>query len=392
MTKKSKNKALELNINEVEIWQEFINVKAQSIQISEIYLDPNNPRLQTPHKQRVSDARIGEQKIQDSCLEELKKGGIRDLTESIRNSGFWTLDRIVLRPLKDGKFVVIEGNRRIAALRTLEESHQKGRITLPENVYGGIKKFEALIYHGNNPDISWIIQGFRHSPGIKAWKEYPQAEFLAKFEKKSKKSANEIAAIFGMSTPQVTHLIRSYYGFEDAKKDKEYGYDLSPEKFGHFDEIIFKKESIQKWLEWDDTERKFKNKKNLKRYLNWATQPYEDTGKPRIDISTTTRDVLSDIVQPKYEKTLEKFEEGKIGTLKEVEKELNEEEVRRQPIDIPKMIDELENAKKVAETLPIPRLQLIREDEDKAQKEKLLNVMEDLKRILEQQIKNLEKF
>lgn len=77
--------------------------------------------------------------------------------------------------------------------------------------------------------------------------------------------------------------------------------------------------------------------------------------------------------------------------MKEVEKELSEEEERREPIDVPKIIEEFEYAKKVAETLPIPRLQLVKEDEDKTQKEKLLKVMEDLKKILEQQIKNLEK-
>jgi hypothetical protein len=215
--------------------------------------------------------------------------------------------------------------------------------------------------------------------------------FFAKFEKESKKPANEIASIFGMKTPEVTHLVRSYYGFEDAKKDKEYGDELSPEKFGHFDNIIFKKDDLQNWLGWDDTKRNFTHKKNLRQYLKWATSPDEDTGKPRIDISATTRDVLSKIVQPKYNKILEKFEEGKIKDLKEVEKELNEEEERREPIDVPKIIDEFEYAKKLAETLPIPRLQLAKEDEDKTQKEKLLKVMEDLKKILEQQIKNLEK-
>jgi hypothetical protein len=374
----------------VEIWEEFINVKPRRVQLSQIFLDPNNPRLQTPDKLKISDSRIVEQRIQDSCLKELKEEGIRDLTESIRNSGFWTVDRIVLRPLKD-KFVVIEGNRRVAALKTLEESYVRGRVSLPKKVYEGFKEFDALLYCGNNPDISWIIQGFRHSPGIMSWESYPQAMFLAKFEKESKKSPDEIASILGYKTPVVTHLMRSYYGFEDAKKDEEYGSELSPEKFGHFDEIIFKKDSLQTWLGWDDKKRGFANKKNLKLYLNWATIPYEETKKPRIDISTTTRDVLSVIVQEKYQKILERFVDGKIKGLAEIEKELSEEEERRAPIDIPEIIDEFRYAKKVAETLPIPRLQLVKEGEDKIQKEDLLKIMEDLKRILELQIRNLEK-
>ena len=228
MIKKSRSKKRAKPKISRENWKEFVNVKPQRVKLSQIYLDPNNPRLQTPSKQKLSDNRIVEPKIQDSCSGDIKKEGVKDLVESIRNCGFWTVDRIVLRPLKDDKFVVIEGNRRITALKTLEESHLKGAITLQEEVYKGIKEFEALIYHGKNPDISWIIQGFRHSPGILSWKDYPRAMFLAKFEKESKKPANEIALIFGMHTPKVTHLIRSYYGFEDAKKDKEYGDELSP--------------------------------------------------------------------------------------------------------------------------------------------------------------------
>lgn len=392
MIKKSaRKKGAERKISPVEIWEEFVNVEPHSVQLSQILLDPNNPRLQTPDKQKIPDNRIGEQRIQDSCLKELKVEGIKDLTESIRNSGFWTIDRIVLRSIRGDKFVVIEGNRRIAALKTLEESHLKGRVTLPAKVYEGIKEFEALIYRGNNPDISWIIQGFRHSPGIMSWEDYPKAMFLAKFEKESKKSPTEIASILGYKTPTVTHLMRSYYGFEDAKKDEEYGDELSPEKFGHFSEIIFKKDSLQTWLGWDDKKREFTNKRNLKQYLSWATIPYEDTKRPRIEISPTTRDVLSTIVQEKYQKILERFENGKIKDLEEAEKELSEEEEKRAPIDIPRIIEEFNYAKKVAETLPIPRLQLAKEDEDRIQKENLLKIMEDLKKILELQIKNLGK-
>jgi hypothetical protein len=391
MIKKSAGKKGEKPRFSKENWKEFINVKPQCVKLFQIYLDPNNPRLHKPGKQELSDNRIVEPKIQDSCLRDLKDEGIKDLMESIRNSGFWTIDRIVLRPLKDDKFVVIEGNRRIAALKALEEAHQKGSLTLEKEICEGIKEFEALIYHGKNPDISWIIQGFRHSPGIMSWEDYPQATFLAKFEKESEKTPDEVASIFGYKVRVVTHLIRSYYGFEDAKKDKEYGDEMSPEKFGHFHEIIFEKDSLKDWLGWDDVKREFTNKKNLKHYLSWATIVDEKTGKPRIDITPTTRDVLSKIVQPEYEEILERFQEGKITDLKEVEKELDNEEERREPIDVPKIIDEFEYAKKVAETLPIPRLQLAKKGEGKMQKEKLLKIMEDLKKTLEQQIKNLKK-
>lgn len=372
-----------------DAWKELKNLVPTKVKLSQIYLDPNNPRLQKPDKQRVSDDRIPEERVQSSCLEEIKKEGIEDLIGSIRNSGFWTVDRIVLRPLKGGKFVVIEGNRRVSALKILDEAHQKGIITLPSKTYEGIKEFEALIYQGKNPDIAWIIQGFRHVPGIKSWEDYPKSVFLARFEKESKKPPNEIASIFGMKTAEVTHLIRSYYGFEDAKKDEEYGDEVSPEKFGHFIHVIFKKDALKDWLGWDDKKREFKNKKNLKKYISF-TIPKEGEEKPRIDISPTTRDILSEIVKPEHKKIFEKFEKGEID-LKGCEKELDELERKKEPIDISSNIEELEYAKKVVETLPIPKLQLAEKDEEKKQKEKLLKIMEDLKKILEMQIKNLTK-
>lgn len=384
MTKRSKAGPKKIS----EAWKELKNLVRVKVKLSQIYFDPNNPRLQTPDKQKVSDNRILEKSIQNSCLDEIKKEvGIKDLTESIRNSGFWTVDRIVLRPLNRDKYVVIEGNRRVAALQTLEDAHVHGTITLPPKICEGIKEFEALIYQGRNPDIAWIIQGFRHSPGIKKWEPYPLSMFLAKFEEESKKSPSDIASIFGMKTSEVTHSIRSFYGFEDAKKDEEYGDEVSPEKFGHFNEVIFVKKDFQNWLGWDDKKRKFKNKENLKKYISWSV-PKEGEKKPRIDISSLTRDTLSKVIRPENKKILEKFEEEEID-LEGAKKELGEIEIKREPIDIPNIIDGLNMTKKVVETLPIPRLQLMKDEESIGQKDELLKIMKELKEILEAQIKNL---
>lgn len=389
MTKKLKDKKEKKSKGKAEIWRELINVNPHKVKLSQVYLSPNNPRLQTPGKRKVSDERIPELSVQGHCLDQIRKEGITDLTESIRTSGFWIVDRIVLRPLKDGKYVVIEGNRRVSALKTLKKAHDEGKITLPSKIHEGIIEFEALIYQGKNPDIAWTIQGFRHTPGIKSWKTYPQSMFLAKFEKESKKSASEIASIFGMRTSKVTHLIRSYYGFEDAKKDEDYGDEFSPDKFGHLSEIIFQKESLQTWLEWDDKKRKFKNKKNLKKYLSLAI-PEEEGEKPRIDISPSTRETFSEIVKPENKKILEKFDEGKIN-LEGCKEELIEDKRKSEPIELSGILKKLSYTKKVVETLPIPRLQLTKISEEKEQKEKLIKIMEELGKILKMQIENLTK-
>jgi hypothetical protein len=303
------------------------------------------------------------------------------------------VDRIVLRPLengKDGKYVVVEGNRRAAALKTIDQYHTIGTFTLKQEIIDGIRQFEALIYRGKNPDIAWIIQGFRHTPGILSWDEYPKAKFFARLEREGRKNVNEIAHLFGINNvSDVSKLIRSYYGFEDAKKDEEYGEKLPKEKFGHFSKIIFGSASIQKWLEWDADKRKFKNKENLKEYLSWAI-PKSEKEKPRIDISPRHRDALSALVKPENKKILERFENEEID-MEECRELLSKPEIKKERIAVPILIEQINDAKNLVDTLPIPRLQSAKEDEEKKEKDELLKALEELKKSLELQIKNLKR-
>jgi hypothetical protein len=371
-----------------EIWAELLNLTFIKPKLEQIYLDPNNPRLETPDKEKVNDARIPEKSIQEDCLKKIRDLGITDLTESIKTSSFWTVDRIVLRSIGSDRYVVIEGNRRVAALKTLKESHDNGKITLATEIYKGTVEFEALLYKGKNRDIAWIIQGFRHTPGIKSWERYPKAKFFSAFEKERKKTPKEIASIFGIKpTKEVAHLIRSYCAFQQAKSDKDYGDVLESDKFGHFDEIILKKDELKDWLEWNDTRRKFINTNNLNKYLSWAIP--EEGMKPKIDISPTTREVLPKLIQPNNKRLLEKFEKGQLD-IEQCARELDKEEGEREPIDVTDTIKMFEGMKKIINTLPVPQLQMAKTKEEKKQKKDLCELLKELAEIITRQIKNLK--
>ena len=378
---------------EYNIWKEFFELEPTIIELKNIYLDPNNPRLEEPSNRKVNDSRIDEKTIQDKYMDKIKTkafGGITDLTESIKTSGFWTIDRIVLREFKTKKFVVVEGNRRVAALKTLKTAHDAGEITLPKNIFSGIKKFETLVYRGTNPEIAWIIQGFRHTPGIKAWKKYPLAKFLAEFEKKSKKTLIQVSEIFsGLRRKEISKLIRSYYGFEQAKKDQEYGDLIEPEQFGHFYEIIMEKPAIKEWVSWNDSKRKFNKPENLKKYLEWATAAPGQ--KNKIDISITTRDIIAELLSSQNKKLFEKFENAELS-LKECEEYLMKEDTKREVLDISESITFMEKAILHLTTLPIAKLQVSKSKEATAQRKLLTKKLHELDKIIRQQIKNLKLF
>uniref|UniRef100_A0A7C3US71 ParB/Sulfiredoxin domain-containing protein n=1 Tax=candidate division WOR-3 bacterium TaxID=2052148 RepID=A0A7C3US71_UNCW3 len=378
----------------LKVSEELANLKPIRVTLDQVFLDPNNPRLAAPGKEKVPDSRITEESVQNRCLEEMRKiVGIDDLRESIKTSGFWTVDRVVLRELKPNQYVVVEGNRRIAALKTLKQSYENG--TTPEldsKILKGIEKFEALLYKGANPDIGWIIQGFRHTPGIEPWKKYPTAKFLVEFVKTSGKSITEIALIFpsiGRST--IGLLIRSYYGFEQAKEDEDFGDRLDPEKFGLFSEIIFKKPNLRDWLEWDERTRRFKNEEGLKKFLSWTTS--EKKQKPKLTISPQTRDLLSELVKPENKELFERFER-EVEEVKPEDfdigkyyKEIFKEKEKRLPIDIPEIIRNLKEMEKQISILPIAHVQL---EATKEQRTEILKILERLMTFIQRQIKNLK--
>jgi hypothetical protein len=372
-----------------EIWSELLNMEAKKVKLEQIYLDPNNPRLETPGKIKVPDQRITEDSVQDHYSQQLQKEGITDLTKSIETSGFWTVDRVVLRPLDSDKYVVVEGNRRIVALKILRGSHETGKTTLRPKIYEGILEFESLVYKGKNPEIAWIIQGLRHTPGIKSWEhrgnKYPKAKFISNLVTETGKSIAEIASILGMTNSEVTELIRSYYAFEQARKDEEFGDEITPEKFGYFDQIILKIGSLKKWLGWKESKRRFTNAENLRKFLFWIV-----TGK--IDkISRPVAKTLTKLFQSEYKDLLLQFEQDEDMDIYQCEEEIYKSERERVPIDIVDIIKDLERMKKTVTTLPIPQLKLAESEKEKTQREQLYKLLEKLLKILKIQIENLRK-
>lgn len=369
-----------------EIWEEMQKMKPQTVRLEQVYLDPNNPRLEALKREPVPDERLAELGIQQACLERLRKFDIKALADSIRTSGFCTLDRVVLRRLDEDKYIVAEGNRRVAALQVLQEEHSKGRITLPESILDGILQFEALVYEGDNPDIAWIIQGFRHAPeAIKKWDDFSKAKFFAELERKGK-SASEIAKAFSVRPrADVANPIRSYYGFQQAREDEDYGDRLIPsDHFGFFSQIIFVKPELRdKWLDWNESEKKFRNTESLSKFLSWIDGE-------KITISPGTRDDLPKLLfQANCADILERFEEDEGLNIQRCSAWIKVREPLPLP-DISGSLDSLRRIKNEIDILPLtPISGLGKTPEEKEQKSQILTLLNEIVEAVKRQIKML---
>lgn len=369
-----------------EIWEEMQKMKPQTVRLEQVYLDPNNPRLEVLKRVPVPDEKLTEPRNQQACLERLENLGLKDLVESISTSGFCTIDRVVLRRLDEDKYIVVEGNRRVAALQLLLEEHSKGRIELRESILPGILQFEALVYEGDNPDIAWVIQGFRHAPqAIKEWEDFSKAKFFAELERKGKKPS-EIAKAFSVRPrADVANLIRSYYGFQQAKEDEDYGERLMPSNhFGFFSQVIFPQQELRdKWLSWDHNQRRFTDTDNLSKFLSWIADG-------KITISPDTRDALPKLLfEPAYGDILDRFEQEKGTTIQQCSVWIKV----REPLPLPDISGSLEILRRIKNEIDrlllTPISGLGKTPEEKEQKSQILTLLNEIVEAVKRQIRML---
>jgi len=86
---------------------------AKSLKIDSLELDLQNPRISV-----ASDQRDAMQKIIDE-----QKSKLINLAESIAARGLSPMERVVVvgSPIREGKFIVLEGNRRILCAKLLKK-------------------------------------------------------------------------------------------------------------------------------------------------------------------------------------------------------------------------------------------------------------------------------
>ena len=92
--------------------------KTRNIGLKNLFLDPNNYRLiNEPEYEAIPEDKITDSQVTRRTFRLLagdRDQHIRDLIDSFRANGYLPVDQIQVREIESGKYVVVEGNRRIA--------------------------------------------------------------------------------------------------------------------------------------------------------------------------------------------------------------------------------------------------------------------------------------
>ena len=280
---------------------------AIKVNLDDLLLDPNNPRFAELGEDidQVPEPRFAEQKVQKAAFDKMKaRFNVIELRDTIKELGFLPMDRLVVRVWKGNnnepkKYVVIEGNRRVSALKWLLEQHETGKETFTEKQIESFKNFEVLLLDDERAPATarWILPGLRHVSGIKEWGPYQKARMVYEL-RQTGKTPQEVAQSLGLSTRDANQLWRAYLALEQMKADEENGEYAVPTLYSYFEEV-FKRPNIREWLGWSDEQQKFTKDKELREFYGWMKPEKGEDGeesKPRLPEAKSVR-ALSKIVE-----------------------------------------------------------------------------------------------
>src|SRR4051794_7984333 len=105
------------------------------VPLAKLFLDPNNPRFfDTGLRSPIAVSIASEQTVQDRAMGRIldDRFEVESLKDSIARLGYLPVDRMVVTRLPgDAGYLVVEGNRRLSALRLLaaEDAAHETNIT-----------------------------------------------------------------------------------------------------------------------------------------------------------------------------------------------------------------------------------------------------------------------
>lgn len=219
--------------------------------------------------------------MQKKAYGNLRDDSLESLKNSIVHNGFIPVEKLVVAKYehKDDCFVVIEGNRRAAALKWIQEE-ENGGLDVPENVKSVLGAVPVVVLEnatGEDAAVISALMGIRHVSGIKQWGGYQRAKLVADLKDNFNLIPQEVAHKLGMSSHEVFRRYRAFKALEQMRDDGDYGEWADPEKYPIFHEAL-SIPAVREWLGWSEDDAEFQNYINLAHFYDLITPTGNEGG------------------------------------------------------------------------------------------------------------------
>lgn len=185
------------------------------VSLSVLKLDDDNPRFAGILKDKK------EEEIIDKLAEEKN---LYELIESFRQNGYYEAEPLLVieNKKKRGEYIVVEGNRRTAALKIIFDSkllkkYGFGDVSIEATIKENLKNQIPIQVYSNKDDL-WSYLGFRHIKGPMPWDPYSKALYIVKLLE-SGTSIDEIVERIGDRNSTVQKMFNGIKVLQQAEAE-----------------------------------------------------------------------------------------------------------------------------------------------------------------------------
>ena len=185
--------------------------KTTPMRVAELSFDVANPRL----TEFELTARSTEEEIIQILWDAMD---VREIVLSIAASGFFRHEPVIVAN-EEGEHIVIEGNRRLAAVKLLLHPSLAGKmnIKIPRISTQARKEIEEIPTVQATREEAWRYLGFKHVNGPAKWSSYAKSHYIADINRNFDVSLEDIARQIGDTHRTVQRLFRGLMVIEQAE-------------------------------------------------------------------------------------------------------------------------------------------------------------------------------
>lgn len=196
-----------------------VDLNVKQIPVSSLLLDTKNPRLSG------KDDDLSQETLLRVLWREM---AVDEIAYSIAENGFFPHEYLFAEKKGKSEFVVIEGNRRLAAVKLLLHDTLRrtvGATDLPKISAKRRGELAALpVIECRRQDI-WQYVGFKHVNGPQAWESFSKAEYIAWVHNELRVPLDKVAKHIGDQHSTVNRLYRALMALRQAESGGAFSRD-----------------------------------------------------------------------------------------------------------------------------------------------------------------------
>jgi len=279
-------------------------IDSSKIEISQLRLDYKNPRL-SEFGLKPNDS---EERAYTILWDEM---AVDELMYSIVSNGYWEYEPVIAIQNNED-YIVIEGNRRLAAVKLLHNPSLIDR-KIPSHILE--KVTPGLLAETNSIPVIvvkerkdvWKYIGFKHVNGPAKWGSYAKARYIAEIHNNYNIPLDVIAYQIGDTNKTAQKLYQGLMILDQANKSGVYTFEDIQSNRIYFSHLYtgIQREGIRNFLNLKEATEESKtpvpeeNLKNLGELLEWLFGSKRNDTQPIIKSQNPDLKYLDEVLQSK---------------------------------------------------------------------------------------------